>query len=184
MTQVWDQSVKDRVCKMYLDGLSNSQIAKIISLEGRAMTRNAAIGIVNRAHLTEKRASKPAHTNGGYGPGKRKPVPVTLPPLSVEPQQMLVAKLPAAMEEAIQAGGALVVTMENVSNLTCRYPIGDVGAADFHFCGVTPKPGRPYCLAHEKLCHQPFHHGATISPEDRKLVADMARKSGSQRAFG
>ncbi|QCE34421.1 GcrA cell cycle regulator [Acetobacteraceae bacterium] len=32
--------------------------------------------------------------------------------------------------------------------LTCQWPFGDPGDADFHFCGEKIVPGRPYCLHH------------------------------------
>ena len=32
----------------------------------------------------------------------------------------------------------------------CRWPYGDPGEENFHFCGSTQVPGKPYCLEH---CH-------------------------------
>jgi GcrA cell cycle regulator len=37
---------------------------------------------------------------------------------------------------------------------TCRFPIGDPGEPDFHFCGAQPQVG-PYCAYHDKLTHKP-----------------------------
>ncbi|QCE32664.1 GcrA cell cycle regulator [Acetobacteraceae bacterium] len=37
--------------------------------------------------------------------------------------------------------------------LTCQWPFGDPGDADFHFCGGKIVPGRPYCLEH---CEQAY----------------------------
>jgi GcrA cell cycle regulator len=30
----------------------------------------------------------------------------------------------------------------------CRWPIGDPRQEDFHFCGASQTPGRPYCAHH------------------------------------
>jgi GcrA cell cycle regulator len=30
----------------------------------------------------------------------------------------------------------------------CRWPVGDLRHADFHFCGAHQVPGRPYCTDH------------------------------------
>ena len=30
----------------------------------------------------------------------------------------------------------------------CRWPFGDPGNEDFHFCGDIQVPGKPYCLEH------------------------------------
>ncbi|GAB4368130.1 MAG: hypothetical protein Kow00114_27190 [Kiloniellaceae bacterium] len=37
---------------------------------------------------------------------------------------------------------------------TCQYPHGEVGAADFHFCGAPVRDGSSYCAAHHTLCHE------------------------------
>jgi GcrA cell cycle regulator len=38
---------------------------------------------------------------------------------------------------------------------TCRFPIGDPGDPDFHFCGSQPLGGLPYCTHHDRLAHKP-----------------------------
>jgi GcrA cell cycle regulator len=35
----------------------------------------------------------------------------------------------------------------------CHFPIGDPGDPDFHFCGGSPLPERPYCAFHWRLTH-------------------------------
>lgn len=40
------------------------------------------------------------------------------------------------------------VTILRLNGKTCRWPIGDVGAPDFHYCGAKPEPGRSYCAYH------------------------------------
>lgn len=36
----------------------------------------------------------------------------------------------------------------------CKWPIGDVGSKDFHFCCEEALPGRsPYCAKHTKLAY-------------------------------
>ncbi|MCX5616879.1 GcrA family cell cycle regulator [Bombella sp. TMW 2.2559] len=35
----------------------------------------------------------------------------------------------------------------------CQWPIGDPSAPDFHFCGVTPLPGKPYCAEHAAIAY-------------------------------
>src|SRR5271154_3952936 len=46
------------------------------------------------------------------------------------------------------------VTLLDLNASTCRWPIGDVGADDFYYCGSpAPVPG-PYCQLHTKLAYQ------------------------------
>lgn len=37
--------------------------------------------------------------------------------------------------------------------VTCAWPIGEIGAREFHFCDVPSEPGRPYCEEHVKIAY-------------------------------
>lgn len=37
--------------------------------------------------------------------------------------------------------------------VTCCWPIGEPGTAEFHFCDVPSEPGRPYCEEHVKVAY-------------------------------
>ena len=49
------------------------------------------------------------------------------------------------------------VTILMLSDKTCRWPLGDPGTEYFHFCGLSPKPGQPYCPHHARAAYQPLH---------------------------
>ena len=36
----------------------------------------------------------------------------------------------------------------------CRWPFGDPGTDEFHFCGATQEIGKPYCLDHCMLAYR------------------------------
>jgi len=38
---------------------------------------------------------------------------------------------------------------------TCKWPIGDPATDDFWFCGLTTQSGKPYCDAHVGVAFQP-----------------------------
>ena len=38
---------------------------------------------------------------------------------------------------------------------TCRWPIGDPGSADFYFCGGPAITSLPYCAYHSRIAYQP-----------------------------
>lgn len=77
-----------------------------------------------------------------------------------------------------------LVTIERISDKHCRNPVGQPGADDFFYCGRPPKTGSVYC----ELCHprlkQPLKPGSSISPKDKAILANNARVSGMNRAFG
>ena len=39
---------------------------------------------------------------------------------------------------------------------TCKWPVGDPGTTDFHFCGARTKTGSPYCATHAAMAYQPL----------------------------
>ena len=47
------------------------------------------------------------------------------------------------------------VTIIDLRESMCRWPIGDPAATEFHFCGRAPKSGSPYCEAHARKAYQP-----------------------------
>ncbi len=51
--------------------------------------------------------------------------------------------------------GRKVVTTATLTSRTCRWPIGDPPAPDFHYCGKSPQSGSPYCESHDRLSYQP-----------------------------
>jgi GcrA cell cycle regulator len=43
------------------------------------------------------------------------------------------------------------LTLRHLKNDMCRWPIGDPGNRDFHFCGQRSRPARPYCEYHADI---------------------------------
>ncbi len=46
-------------------------------------------------------------------------------------------------------------TIQTLVECSCRWPIGDPQASDFHFCGKNKVPGLPYCEFHARRAFQP-----------------------------
>jgi GcrA cell cycle regulator len=66
---------------------------------------------------------------------------------------LLPVPLPAAAL-APRKPGRKVVTTLTLSSRTCKWPIGDPAASDFHYCGQPPQSGRPYCDEHDRMSYQ------------------------------
>jgi len=49
---------------------------------------------------------------------------------------------------------------------TCRWPVGDPCAAGFFFCGAPPLPGKPYCAAHCARAERVDEAEAALVPDD------------------
>ncbi|HEX3483908.1 MAG TPA: GcrA family cell cycle regulator [Micropepsaceae bacterium] len=70
--------------------------------------------------------------------------PAVLQALATE----LVAEMPARTRSR-------KVTTLTLSSRTCKWPIGDPAKEDFHYCGLPPQSGRPYCDTHDSMSYQP-----------------------------
>ena len=75
---------------------------------------------------------------GGFlrqGPGDQQ---APIPP--APPRRLVPAKPSAEMAEK--------VSLLELNDRICRWPMGHPGEPDFHFCGVKVNPGFPYCVEH------------------------------------
>ena len=50
---------------------------------------------------------------------------------------------------------AVQITLVQLSNKTCKWPMGDPAKAGFGFCGRHPREGSPYCEIHAQMAYQP-----------------------------
>ncbi|MFN4057375.1 MAG: GcrA family cell cycle regulator [Roseinatronobacter sp.] len=48
------------------------------------------------------------------------------------------------------------LTLMELTERTCKWPIGDPATPDFWFCGLPTKSGKPYCDAHVAVAFQPM----------------------------
>ena len=52
--------------------------------------------------------------------------------------------------------GALKLSLMELTERTCKWPVGDPATEDFWFCGLPAQPGKPYCEAHVGVAFQPM----------------------------
>ena len=79
---------------------------------------------------------------------RREPPPPT--PAMVEDQQRTAQAL-AAMEKKARR-----IDLLQLTERTCKWPIGDPATEDFFFCGLPCTPGKPYCDEHVAVAFQPM----------------------------
>ena len=154
----WTLERKERVKKLWADGLSASQIAAELG----GVTRNAVIGLVHRLGLSGRAKSPPsAEPRPAYRPsrllagaggdfGFPNGAAAVAAPLPEKPQE----------EEALVIPFAQRKTLLQLASGHCRWPVGDPGSGDFFFCGGEAIEGRPYCAYHHRVAYQP--------PSDRR----------------
>ena len=153
----WTDERVELLKKLWAEGLSASQIAARLG----GVTRNAVIGKVHRLGLsgraTSSRSSSPrprrSHVPrpgrassllfGTRGATALKPHYEVEPDLALAPLEELVIPLNER---------ASIVTLKEAM---CRWPIGDPGEPEFHFCGRKTCASLPYCEHHARMAYQP-----------------------------
>lgn len=48
------------------------------------------------------------------------------------------------------------LTLMQLTERTCKWPVGDPATDDFWFCGLPAVPGKPYCETHVAVAFQPM----------------------------
>ena len=120
----WTDDRIDILKKLWAKGLSASQIAGQI---GDGVTRNAVIGKAHRLGL------------------KSRPSPVKSDPK--KPKKPAPKPIAAAVSEDR-------VSLLQLNERICKWPIGHPGDDDFHFCGRPSEAGHPYCGSHCEMAYQ------------------------------
>ena len=151
----WTDERVETLKKLWADGLSASQIAAELG----GITRNAVIGKVHRLGLSG-RAKSPASA----APRPRKPRPhsqmlrVSRPAMRgntalAQAYEFEVEAEPEVIENIIPLGQRR--SLLELTEETCRWPIGDPGTPEFFFCGGQSVTGLPYCAYHSRVAYQP-----------------------------
>ncbi|MGR3501750.1 GcrA family cell cycle regulator [Pseudaestuariivita sp.] len=177
----WTDERVELLKKMWGEGQSASQIAKELG----GVTRNAVIGKVHRLGLSNRTAPAAAGKSDAKAEAKTKaeakpaeapeaaaaepdPAPAPKPPVPQRPKIISAGTplppQPSANEISPEALAkvsevekkAKKLTLMELTERTCKWPVGDPATDDFWFCGLPVKPGKPYCEAHVGVAFQPL----------------------------
>jgi GcrA cell cycle regulator len=151
----WDGERVELLRQLWQDGLSASRIAQRL---GSGFTRNAVIGKVHRLGLAGR--AKPAEESSARQ--KRAPAPptvhktVALRGNTVIMRDVVVAQDYAPMEqqEAVVIPISERVTIMELRDNMCRWPLGDPLTSEFRYCGTKCDPAQPYCIPHSRIGYQ------------------------------
>jgi len=177
----WTEDRVETLKKLWTEGLSASQIATRLG----GVTRNAVIGKVHRLGLsgrvTPSRASRPRVNKPRQPshPGRinayRSAGATALKAETIAEKSPLPEPQPAPIHEVEIPPGERA-TILTLSEKTCRWPIGDPSAEEFHFCGRKPSANMPYCEHHCQIAYQPI--------QERRRQKRAARRAGLKFATG
>ena len=173
----WTDDRVETLKRMWGEGQSASQIAKELG----GVTRNAVIGKVHRLGLSNRTggaapkhapkaeprakpstAAKPeARVRAEVKPADkpilpmRKPIITAGQPLPPQPSANEISPEALASVREIEKKSKKISLMD-LTERTCRWPVGDPATDDFWFCGLPVQQGKPYCEAHVSVAFQPM----------------------------
>lgn len=164
----WTEARVETLKAMWANGSSASEIATALG----GISRNSVIGKVHRSGLPARR--------------QRQSAPKPSASLSPRPLRKLQrvsaqavkkrrdeAKLPPApiVQAPMLAPNARRLSILDLTEHTCKFPLGDPKEKGFAFCGAyKPANGSPYCDFHHFRCYQT---GTALRPRP-KLMAEAA----------
>ena len=76
-------------------------------------------------------------------------------PLPPQPSQNEISAEALASVREVEKRARRLTLME-LTERTCKWPIGDPATDDFWFCGLPTQQGKPYCDAHVGVAFQPM----------------------------
>ncbi|MGH1424467.1 MAG: GcrA family cell cycle regulator [Pseudooceanicola sp.] len=180
----WTDERVETLKKMWGEGQSASQIAKELggvtrnavigkvhrlglsnrSGGGSASSGASATKTDDKAKAAPKQAKretpapKPAETPAPAAPSPspaRKAIIPAGQPLPPQPSANEISPEALAKVSAIEKKAKRLSLME-LTERTCKWPVGDPATEDFWFCGLPVQGGKPYCEAHVGVAFQPM----------------------------
>ena len=178
----WTDERVDLLRQLWLDGKSASQISAQL---GHGLTRNAVIGKVHRLGLAG-RAKTPTPAAPAPRPAPTATRTVTRPvqsagpsvhaaavrgntALAVQAEPMIETRPVFLEEEDVVVPMSLRVTIVELKEAMCRWPLGDPSSQEFRYCGSPSSGTGPYCTHHGKLAYQPV--------QDRRRERERERRA-------
>ncbi len=180
----WTDDRVEILKKMWGEGKSASQIAKELGgvtrnavigkvhrlgLSNRsggaspakpATKEKPAAAAKSKATETPKNAAAPdTKTEPAMAPAKVIPRPKLVvtagQPLPPQPSANEISPEALASVREVEKKAKKLSVMQ-LTERTCKWPVGDPATEDFWFCGLPVQQGKPYCEAHVGVAFQPM----------------------------
>jgi len=138
---------------LWEEGLPTSEIGRRLGV-----TKNAVVGKVHRLGL--KKRQSPIRQSAATSAQPKKPKKVAAPAPTA-------TKLPSGD----------VVRLEELTAAMCCWPEGEPGTPEFHFCGKSAVPEKPYCEDH---CARAY---VKVSKDKRRVVPNTPTSAPKRNGF-
>ena len=158
----WTQERVDLLRRLWLEGLSAAQVAAEL---GEGVTRNAVIGKIHRLGLAERgkpaatprpRAARPTRPAADQSVSRSNGGVMVMGNVALAIAPRPVAAPALRPEEEVVVPISMRVTLMELRETMCHWPLGDPTTPEFRFCGSQYEPGEgPYCRCHSRIAYQP-----------------------------
>ena len=152
----WDGERVELLRKLWQEGISASRIAAQL---GAGITRNAVIGKVHRLGLAGR--AKPAASSAAPRPKRVATTHTTQKTVALRGNTVMLREVVVAeeMEPVVRPEAVVIpiserVTITELRDNMCRWPLGDPLAPEFRYCGTKCDPSASYCMPHGRMAYQ------------------------------
>ena len=139
----WTPEKVEKLRRLWKKGHSGSEIARMLG----DTTRNAVIGKAHRLKLESRTISKRTDANIS---NKKKS---DLPEVKIQKLGRKARFKALLLDKNFEQENPL--KLEELTDKTCRWPIGHPHEENFYFCGRKPMDKFPYCKLHVLYAFQP-----------------------------
>lgn len=166
----WTDEMVEDLKKMWKEGLTTGEIGKRLNV-----SKNSIVGKVHRLGLSGRPSPIKKKDEAPKAPKAKPAKPAPAEPKAAEkkapaPAKEAPAPHPAAAESEPRAKAASFhpmaaktplrkekhsgnLSLTELDNHTCRWPVGDPKDAGFHFCGKKVRLGQTYCEEHSAIAY-------------------------------
>lgn len=152
----WTEERVAELTRLWSEGLSASRIAARMG----GVSRNAVIGKVHRLGLPGRARSTKSETVHGSVTqaagldGAARPILHSDGATALKHEVLAEADLRPLDEVVVPISRKL--RLSELTDKTCKWPVGDPLRDDFYFCGSDCGDAGPYCAYHASIAFQPL----------------------------
>ena len=160
----WTSEKVEKLKELWSKGYTASQIAEKLG----ETTRNAVIGKAHRLNLEARAPSKQTNTNRSKD--NKQVVKRTAAPMSRKAKFQSIL-----LDKNFEPENPK--SLEELTEETCKWPIGHPNEEKFYFCGRKPEGEFPYCKLHVLYAFQPKNQKEDDLDEDIPEIIEKKVKS-------
>lgn len=152
----WTDEMVEELRKMWKEGLTTGEIGKRLNV-----SKNSIVGKVHRLGLSgrpspiKKKDGTPIYRNDKKEAAAPKAVTPDKPVAEKEPMRHEAVAKPIQASKPSTPSRHFTgnLSLTELDNHTCRWPVGDPKDENFHFCGKKVRIGQTYCEEHSSIAY-------------------------------